>query len=70
MFGGGPILIAEVGFAVSIQQMLSMRVVAMSMREEECDARASRGFQWPWSDEITAVLERRLVRLIGGEFTH
>ena len=32
--GGGPLLIAEVGFSVAIQQMLSMRVAALCVHDE------------------------------------
>ena len=57
---GGPLLIAEVGFAVSVQQMLSLRVALIGLPTMEVIT--------PWGD-FARALERRSARVLVGEFT-
>ena len=60
---GSGVLIAEVGFSVSFQQMLSMRVAAIGLPiEPECES----GVTW---DDVAHYLEQKSVRLLAGEFT-
>ena len=61
--GGGPLLIAEVGFSVAIQQMLSMRVTALCVHDQVA---AGGGGAQAWGD-VAQALENRSVRLIAGE---
>ena len=61
--GGGPLLIAEVGFSVAIQQMLSMRVAALCVHDQVA---AGGGGAQAWGD-VAQALENRSVRLIAGE---
>ena len=58
---GGPLLIAEVGFAVSVQQMLSVRVAIIGLPTMQVIT--------PWGD-FARTLERRSVRLLVGEFAN
>ena len=62
MAGGGPLLIAEVGFAVSFQQMLSLRVAILGLPTSASDCSES-----CWADVVQA-LQRRSVRVLVGEF--
>ena len=57
---GGPLLIAEVGFAVSVQQMLSLRVALIGLPTMQVIT--------PWGD-FARALERRSARVLVGEFT-
>ena len=61
---GGLVLIAQVGFSVSLQQMLSIRVAAISM-----PLVPEQGLMVAW-DDVAVCLERRSVRLVAGEFTN
>ena len=61
--GGGPLLIAEVGFSVAIQQMLSMRVAALSVHVQEA---AGDGGAKAWG-YVSQALGNMSVRLIAGE---
>ena len=62
--GGGPLLIAELGLSVSIQNMLSIRVAALCVHDQDA---AGDGDAKGWAD-VAQALEQRSVRLIAGEF--
>ena len=64
--GGGPLLIAEVGFSVAIQQMLSLRVAALCVHDQ---VEAGGGGAQAWGDvaqafqkQVGAVDSRRAQR--------
>ena len=60
---GSGVLIAEVGFNVGIQQMLSLRVAAIGV---PIDPESAVMVTW---DDVAQALERRSVRVLAGEFT-
>ena len=63
MPSGGPLLIAEVGFSVAIQHMLSMRVAALCVYEGRMA-----GEKQTW-ESVGRALCHRSVRLIAGELS-
>ena len=60
----GPLLIADVGFAVSVQQMLSLRVAIIGLPILEVT-----GVTPTW-EVVSRTLERRSARVLVGEFAH